>query len=590
MTSVEMEATEEQDSWVQRVLNRFVSGFSLRQRILLVLALAAAPGIAVAIMLAANKLSEQTRLIETGVERLALLGAAQHEAVLDQARILLAANAEQLKTSDINQESCTLLDGPPESFVAITAPILFDSSGNMVCTTGENEALFSASGRDWFSRAQEEKNLVLGEYTIYKPDKPLLIAAYPVNGEDEPRKGVLALGIDLRWLDFIASTVELPPHMTISALNANGELLSHNTADSVTEDAPEAAPSEQARKEIMSSGDGTIRAMDDTGSPRVYGFAKISDGGVTIAVGSQPYGYYYNYGDALLYTLAAPIAILIAALLAAGWAAEVFVTRHVRSLTQSAEQAGAGEWSERSQVSYDEHEIGELAEAFDDMLETFETEHGELHEGVEQREILIQELNHRAKNNLQMIVSMLEMGRRSITPENAPQQLANLSNRVCTLAETHRLLYERFNNETPPLGNYTRELAKLLGEFHGSKIGVRISQDVAMASLGMARSVSYGLILNELISNAQKHAFPEGPEGSIRVSLRKEATEKDETPRACLTVTDDGVGLPEDLDLSTCESTGLRVTQALAQQLDGEVRAGNRDKGCAIELRFPLET
>lgn len=591
MTSVRSDAAEAQESWFRRLINRIASGLSLRQRILLLLSLAAVPGIAVAIMLAANKLSEQTRQIETDVERLALLGAAQHEAVLDQARILLAANAKKLQAGALGQGSCALLDDPPESFVAITVPILFDASGDMVCTTGEAETLFDAAGRDWFAQALEEKDFVLGEYTVYKPDKPLLIAAYPVTGEEGQQKGVLALGIDLRWLDFIASTVELPQHMTISALNAMGELLSHNTTTPADENAPIAEPpSMETREAIVSSGEGTIRAADASGSPRVYGFAKTSDGGLTVAVGSRPYYYYFNYGDALLHTLAAPIAILIAALLAAGWAAEVFVTRHVRSLTQSAEQAGSGEWSERTEVSYDEHEIGELAEAFDDMLDTFETEHGELRKGVEQRDVLIQELNHRVKNNLQMVVSMLEMDKSGITPENASQRLATLSARVCTLAETHRLLYDRHNDEAPSLGSYTRELAKLLGEFHGLKVSpVRISKDVAMESLGMARSVPYGLILNELISNARKHAFPNGEAGTVRVSLKQERAEKGATPRACLAVTDNGVGLPEDLELSRCRSTGMRVIQALAHQLNGEVNARNREKGCAFEVRFPLE-
>jgi hypothetical protein len=173
MTSVRSDAAEAQESWFRRLINRIASGLSLRQRILLLLSLAAVPGIAVAIMLAANKLSEQTRQIETDVERLALLGTAQHEAVLDQARILLAANAKKLQAGALGQGSCALLDDPPESFVAITAPILFDASGDMVCTTGEAETLFDAAGRDWFAQALEEKGFKIARRTVSKYRKHL---------------------------------------------------------------------------------------------------------------------------------------------------------------------------------------------------------------------------------------------------------------------------------------------------------------------------------------------------------------------------------------------------------------------------------
>lgn len=587
---VDEDGTGTRSGWLKRVFDSVVGGLTLRQRILLVLAVAALPGIAVAFALAASKLSDETRQIETSVNRLAALGAAQHESVLNQARILLASNAERIAGGDL-RSGCSALETLPKGFPAVTAPVLFDMSGNLICSGGGKPAPFDAEGKDWLARALEEETFVLGDYSIVSTGMPLLVAAYSVTGGNGENKGVLALGIDLRWLDFIATSIDLPQRATISAISPKGQLLSHNAAASSSKGTPAAAPpAEETRETITGMPEGGARRGNDaSGSPRVYGFARTADGGLIVVVGSPRYYDFIQYGDALLHTLLAPLTILVIGLLAAGWAAEVFVTRHVRSMTRTAEQVTAGNMAERTGVPYEEHEIGRLADAFDGMVEHIEAEHTGLRADVEDRDVLVRELNHRVKNYLQMMLSMVEIDRRDISPENAAARLDSLSGRVRTLAEAHRLLHQDANDDAPALGSYTRNLAKLLGTFYESKVGpVRVSTDVAMVSLGIHRSVSYGLILNELISNAQKHAFPDGRKGRIAVSLNADRPKKGEATRVRLTVTDDGVGFPEGVDIADCSSTGMRVVQALARQLEGEVRAYNRKTGGAVELSFLL--
>ncbi|MGD9867015.1 MAG: sensor histidine kinase [Hyphomicrobiales bacterium] len=563
------------------------SGLTLRQRMLMIILLAALPGIAVAFSLAAGRIVDQTRQIELTVERLARVGAAQHDVVLERARALLETIAARGPAIVQEPVSCRqAMQQLPQTRSAFAGVAVYDSQGLRICATQEIGLPRDASGLGWFRKAGEGGGLVLGGYEVAGDGTAILTAALPVRKADGGSAGTVAVAIDLRWIDFVASTVQLPERMTISAFGADGQLLSHNFNSKEKDTGDIAAPSGPARQQMGGAQEGTLRADDATGSPRVYGFKATGSGGLVIAVGSPRYAEYVEYGDALFHTVAAPLAVLALALLAAAFAAEMFVARHVRSLTRTTEAVAAGDLSERSEVPYDEHEIGELAEAFDGMVATIEDEQGQLISSVERGEVLIRELNHRVKNNFQMVLSMLEIGGRGMSAEQAQKRLKGLSGRVLALSEIHRLLYEEYNDRSPSLGTFTRELAGLLGTAYQDASDIRISIEPAAsgAKLSIAHSISLGLILNELISNACKHAFAKGKDGRVRISLKRENGGE---RRVILTVADNGKGLPDGFQLSSDGSTGLRLIKALTRHIGGEVTVERLKRGTAIHVAFP---
>jgi two-component sensor histidine kinase len=303
-------------------------------------------------------------------------------------------------------------------------------------------------------------------------------------------------------------------------------------------------------------------------------------------VGLPPYLQSAKYGEALFKALAAPLMILAFALLAAGYASEVLVTRYVRSLTRTAESIAEGNLKERSEVPYEAYEIGRLAHAFDEMADAIESNQAELRDLVRERDVLIRELNHRVKNNLQIMLSLLHMGGRDITAETAQERLKSLMGRVRTLAEIHRLLYQEFE-ERPAVDRYLERLAALLGEFYDLKFApVEIDPEMRGIGARIGQSISVGLVLNELVANARKHAFPDGRSGSIRLRLRKVQGQAED--QAHLTVEDDGVGLPKDFDFAAGSSTGTRIVSALARQLGGRLWVERLPRGTAVHLQFPL--
>jgi hypothetical protein len=299
------------------IANKYAPKIGLRSRMLLILALAGIPGIMAAVFLAVLKFSEETSQIETGVARLSTLGAARHEAVLANARTLLEAVARTQELVAITDVNCaSYLKNWTERLVSFTSLTLFDTEGTVVCTNFDGELPYIARDRDWFAKAKEGQRFTLSDYTVGRGGAPLLIAASPVFSAAESLIGILAIGISLNWLDFIADGVDLPANGTITALGPDGVILSHNNAAESEELAP--PPSPQALQAMNFQGKGTLRAEDQTGTMRVYGFSKTGSGGVTVIVGLPQFVEYSEWGAALVDTLLAPLIVIILALFAAG--------------------------------------------------------------------------------------------------------------------------------------------------------------------------------------------------------------------------------------------------------------------------------
>lgn len=204
----------------------------------------------------------------------------------------------------------------------------------------------------------------------------------------------------------------------------------------------------------------------------------------------------------------------------------------------------------------------------------------ELTETLAEREVLLQEIHHRVKNNLQVISSLINMQLRSIRGEGR-DALAQCKMRVQAIALIHEKLYQSHDYAKVPFAQYVRSLTWTV--FRASGIGedaVTLELDVQDVALAVDKAIPCGLLLSELISNAMRHAFPDGRRGKLTVAL---TAAPNRTVR--LTVRDDGVGLPERFDMRTSTSLGLHLVHTLAKQLDAELTV-RRERGASFELTF----
>ncbi len=182
---------------------------------------------------------------------------------------------------------------------------------------------------------------------------------------------------------------------------------------------------------------------------------------------------------------------------------------------------------------------------------------------LKEKEILLQEVYHRVKNNLQIVSSLLRQQAAATEDEKARAVLEDSRNRIHSMALVHQQLYQSDSLARVDMGRYTRNLASFLLPQGSGPNEIRLDLDVDSIQVDLATAIPAGLILNELLANAMKYAYPESSKGDIAVAIREV------TPGTLsLTVRDKGVGIPAHVDLSEPKSLGLRLVRDLAQQKD----------------------
>jgi PAS domain S-box-containing protein len=201
---------------------------------------------------------------------------------------------------------------------------------------------------------------------------------------------------------------------------------------------------------------------------------------------------------------------------------------------------------------------------------------------LQEKEALLKEIHHRVKNNLQIVYSLLRLQQRRTLDSQAAEILLDSQNRIKSIALVHEKLYRSDNLAEIDFAQYISSLAaSLLSSYRTSSAHIALTTNIDPISLDIDRAIPCGLILNELISNSLKYAFPENCAGQIQVELR--AASEDLVQ---LTVSDNGVGIPAQFDLSQTESLGLQLVQDFVNQLEGTVKI-ERQQGTIVEISFP---
>lgn len=199
-------------------------------------------------------------------------------------------------------------------------------------------------------------------------------------------------------------------------------------------------------------------------------------------------------------------------------------------------------------------------------------------EEAQRKEVLLREIHHRVKNNMQIVSSLLSLQSRYMENESYKQMFKESQNRIKSMALIHEKLYKSKTLETVNFREYITDLVQgLVQSYKGHNITVTIEVDDILLDVNTA--VPCGLIINELVSNALKHAFP-GREGEIKVGLHASNGTIE------LVVADNGVGIPEGVDMKATETLGLRLVTILAEdQLNGKIKL-TQDGGTEFCITF----
>ena len=206
-----------------------------------------------------------------------------------------------------------------------------------------------------------------------------------------------------------------------------------------------------------------------------------------------------------------------------------------------------------------------------------------LEAALKEQEILLREIHHRVKNNMQVIISLLNIQADYVDDEQLTEIFQEAQNRIRTMALIHEKLFTSEHMSAVDFKGYLVSLLLELINFYTIDTRrIRIEQEVETLSLDITKANPCGLIVNELVSNAMKYAFPDNREGVIRVTARSVGAHG-----AVLEVQDDGIGMPESVDFESVMSMGLRITRILTEQLRGKMTI-TRDHGTTFTLSFDL--
>jgi PAS domain S-box-containing protein len=196
---------------------------------------------------------------------------------------------------------------------------------------------------------------------------------------------------------------------------------------------------------------------------------------------------------------------------------------------------------------------------------------------LEEKEVLLREIHHRVKNNLQIISSLMSLQSEYTEEPETLKMFQESKNRIRSMALIHEKLYQSGDMAHIDFGEYLKSLVEMLSIFHKEKKDdVKVNLNCEDVFLEIDTAISMGLIVNELVSNCFKHAFPLERKGEIEINLSKMSE------GYLLEVADDGVGLPEGFDLEKTGTLGLLIVQTLSLQLRGslEIKTDNRTSFC----------
>ncbi len=232
-------------------------------------------------------------------------------------------------------------------------------------------------------------------------------------------------------------------------------------------------------------------------------------------------------------------------------------------------------------------ELSATNEEFEAQNEELIRAYGELEEqekrvkdSLEEKEILLKEIHHRVKNNMQIISSLLSLQEKKIHDKRDIELFRDSQGRIRTMAMIHEMLYQSTDFAHVSMDSYVRSLVDMIREQTGV-VGENIEFviDIHDISLGIDRAIPCALMINELVTNAMKHAFPDGTNGTITISM-------DSDRDSCvISVADNGIGMARPPDMSGSETLGFILVTALAKQLKGTVEV-DIDRGTRFTVSF----
>jgi two-component sensor histidine kinase len=549
----------------------------LRRRLIVLLGIILLLPTALSVILAINAYREQSARARGEVRQYAELASAFEEDFFADTRRLLqsyAAGLAGLPAADCSRRLGAMVAAYPE----YADLALLDGTGRVTCSADSAALGVSFADQAWFRRLLAAPGFVIGEFSVGSVSRvPIVVAAEPLEPQARPLAGAIAVAIKLDWLGTVGRGNRFPGNGVVYVLDRAGVPMTGVGADRPDAGLPAPAVLQQVAHQRV----GEFEARDRAGSRRLYSAVPLANSSLVLLLGLPAASTIDWVTHDLIYRLLVLAAIWAAVILTAWICADQLVGRWIAVLNRAANAFSRGR-SFGLDLGRAPAELRQLGDSFGAMAAQVRQREAELRHSLAQKDLLLREIHHRVKNNLQLITSLLNLHARTLRASAARRAVGEVQTRIRALALVHRHIYQNDDLQSVELQPLLTELCEMLQSAAAlPPERVRVTVDVARAAVAADKAVPIALLATEAITNALEHAFPDGRQGRIAVSLRR----RDEDGTAVLSIADDGVGISG--EVAGSGSIGFSLIAALARQAGGSAsRSGPPGTSLSVQLRL----
>ncbi len=527
--------------------------------------------LSVAIVWRGSRLLADAPRQRAGIQAAAAAG--QVGAVLDGTRQFLAGLATEPDLSAAAPSACLralrrALVLQSERFDEL---VVLNADGAVVCAAHDPDRLAAGTDAPWFRALHDGRSEI--EETLGHGGAPGLLVAIawrPGGRFAGALAGAVATGALAQRSPIGAGYVWL--------VDAADRLLPLGAPP------PGFLPAPPLLRDILAAGAVPSMAMSQAGGPAAFAVNEV--GGLRVLVGTPAARDLAHAREALLARVAGLVLLLAAGLAAVAIGANAMLVQPIKHLSRAVRAWRKGAPFDPGERGGMPLELRELADSFAEATRALVERERQLQRAVEQQELLMQEIHHRVKNNLQIIASLLNLQASRIRLPEAKREFAAARDRVRALATLHRHLYAHGDLHTINMRSFLHELCDQLLTAMGESGDGRIKLSIEAPALQISsdQAVPMALIVTEAVSNSARYAFPGGRSGHIRVALSAE------DDRARLIIEDDGIGLPDgphEAQSGSHDGIGLQLIRGFARQLGGSFTLTHA-QGTRYELELSL--
>lgn len=540
---------------------------------MLIVTVALVPIMVASVVQGLERVRNDTALVRDRLIETVHAAGSSEENMLAAAEQIARALANMPEVRDAGPDCSRALADALKGLSFFTNIARIDDKGRVVCAANPLALGRDVNHRAVWRLAMKSRDFVLSE-RIVSPltDQPIITGMLPLL-KDGKAFGTIAIGIDVRWLDYMVHTSRLPEGSVVAIFDHNGTIIASDNPAVAAHvfDHPDFTPN-------------TVKSAADA-QGHIWNYATTALLARNIYVGFAMrqltlFGATYVHvgTDFLL-----PIFMIVLTWLAIWFGAERLVTRWTTQLRRISLAYRSGHYAIRPSLAGAPQEFRQLGEALSAMADSIQERDRNLREAVAQKTMMVREVHHRVKNNLQIVMSLLNLQAGRLRDPAAQAALKQAQMRINALALVHRTLHEIEDQSFIQLDRLLTDLThQTCDGFGAQREGLRVETVMVPRLVGSHVAVPLALFTAETLTNIFKHAYPGAKAGRIRVTLR-EAGNND----LSLTVEDDGVGFSADAQRDEM-SVGSQLIHSFAQQVGGTVTTNSmQGRGTIVELLFP---